>query len=382
MMILSNAVLVDKDFRLQHLDLRITGKTISAIGEGLEGEDRLDLTGCYILPGFIDTHIHGANGVRISDASPDLNQITRFEATQGVTSIAITTASSAFDDLLRQIKTVANDADKCEGTKIAGIHAEGPFLNKKFKGAMNGENIILPNVQKLDQMIDASEGYLKLITIAPEMENAAQLIRHAAERGLTVSIGHSYASYQEAETAIQNGASQATHTFNAMRPYNHREPGILGSVLSNEKVVCEMICDYVHLHPATVQLIYRMKGADRINMVSDSGHAAGANIKSFMVDGIMRYVKDGVIRLEDGTIAGSAKTLLDGVKNLVNSGIPITAVAKMASYNPARTLKLDDKTGSIEVGKYADIVVLDQKLDVVCTFVNGECVYMRSDTPC
>ncbi|MEE0409373.1 MAG: amidohydrolase family protein, partial [Clostridia bacterium] len=202
-------------------------------------------------------------------------------------------------------------------------------------------------------------------------------IRYAKSKGLVVSMGHTDSDYETATAAIDAGATQLTHTFNAMRPINHREPGILGAVFENDDVKCEVICDYIHLHPAIIKMIYKIKGADKINMISDSGTAAGLDISEFEVNGVKRYIKDGVVRLADGTIAGSARTLLDGVKNLVSSGIPLEDVSKMASLNPAKTLGLDDEIGSISVGKFADLVVLDKDLNVCKTFINGKCEYER-----
>lgn len=374
-MILKNGLVMDENFKLKRLDIEIEGEIIKNIGKNLKGNEEIDLSGKYILPGFVDTHIHGAYGQRISDSNPDLEKITLYEATQGVTSIAITTASSDFSDILRQIKTAKDAAERCKGTKIAAIHAEGPFLCKKYKGAMNPDYIIMPDEEKFDEMLEISGGLLKLMTIAPENEGSEKLIKYAISKGVTISMGHTNATYNEAKAAIEAGATNATHTFNAMRPYNHREPGILGASLTDDNVVCEMICDYVHLHPATCKLIYKIKGADKINMISDSGHAAGLSLSEFVVDGLTRYVKDGVVRLADGTIAGSAKTVADGVKNLVTSGIPIEDVSKMASFNPAKTLKIDNMTGSIKKGKLADLAVLDDEYNVCYTFVNGQCVY-------
>lgn len=377
-MILKNGLVMDENFKLVRADVRIHGEEIAEIGEigeDLDGCQVIDMRGKYILPGFIDTHIHGAFGSRISDKHPDLEAITRFEATQGVTALALTTATSEFSELLKQLKVAKEAAGSCRGAKIAGIHAEGPFISRKYKGAMNPEYILEPDTSKLDQMIAAAGGLLKLLTVAPENEGCLALIRHAKEKEITVSMGHTNASYEEAQSAIAAGASQLTHTFNAMRGWNHREPGVLGAAFTNDQVICEMICDYVHLHPAAVETIYRVKGADRINIISDSGHAAGLNVAEFEVDGIVRYVKDGVVRLADGTIAGSAKTVADGVKNLLRSKIPIEDVSRMASLNPATSLKMADRTGSIARGKLADLVVLDEEWNVEHTFVNGTCVY-------
>ncbi len=338
-MILSNGYVVCDDFKLRKTDVKIENGKITEIGENLSGDEKIDFTGKYILPGFIDTHIHGAYGTRISDSNCELDKITKFEATEGVTSIAITTTASNVEKLVEQIKFV-KDNQKTEGAKIAGIHMEGPFLNSKCKGAMNADYIIAPDTKVLDKFLDAGGDLIKIMTVAPEIEGAEEFIKYAVKKGVVISSGHTYATYDEVQNAIEWGVTQATHAFNAMRPYNHREPGVLGAVLTNDNIKCEMICDHVHLHPATLQLIYKLKGADNINIVSDSGHAAGLDIKEFTVDGITRYVVDGVIRLKDGTIAGSAKTMADGVKNLILSGIPIEEVSKMASKNPAETLSI------------------------------------------
>lgn len=374
-MILANATLLDGSFMPRRWDLEIRDGQILSMGPNLTGDDRLDLSGAWILPGFIDTHIHGAYGTRVTDPDPDLSQITRFEATQGVTGIALTTGSSAFDDLLRQFAFIAQAAPRCEGAQIWGIHAEGPYLNTEKKGAMNPKNLIRPDPEGLDRLIAAAGGLLKLITIAPEIPGGPELIRYAAQKGLTVSLGHTNATCEQATAGILSGATQATHTFNAMRSLHHREPGILGAILTDDRITCEMICDHVHLHPTILQMIFRLKGPEKINIISDSGHAAGLNISEFTVDGITRYVKDGVARLADGTIAGSTRTVLDGVRNLLQSGIPMGQVSRMASLNPARTLKIDRITGSIEPGKQADLVVLDENYNVMYTFVNGKPVY-------
>ena len=376
-MILKNALVMDENFGLKELDIRKENEKIAEIGTGLAGDETLDFSGKYILPGFVDTHIHGANGIRIEDAVGDHNKMTVFEASQGVTSIAIAADTAEFSDILDQIERATVLSQKCRGAKIVAIHAEGPFLSQSKKGAMDSRYILKSDNEKLDKMIEAGKGMLKLITIAPDNEGSIEFIRYAKSKGLVVSMGHTDSDYETATAAIDAGATQLTHTFNAMRPINHREPGILGAVFENDDVKCEVICDYIHLHPAIIKMIYKIKGADKINMISDSGTAAGLDISEFEVNGVKRYIKDGVVRLADGTIAGSARTLLDGVKNLVSSGIPLEDVSKMASLNPAKTLGLDDEIGSIAVGKFADLVVLDKDLNVCKTFINGKCEYER-----
>ncbi|MBE6650077.1 MAG: N-acetylglucosamine-6-phosphate deacetylase [Ruminococcaceae bacterium] len=370
-MILKNAKTLDKDFNPCVSDIRIEGERITEIGNNLTGGDAIDMTGKYVLPGFIDTHIHGAFGVRVSDGDADLEKITSFEATRGVTSLALTTAASEFDGLLGQLTRIRDASGRAKGAKIAAIHAEGPFISHKYKGAMTEKYILTPKRDTLDKMLEASGGMLKILTIAPEVEGSLDVIKYAVSNGVAVSMGHTDADYDTAMRAIEAGATRMTHTFNAARPINHREPGVLAAALTCDSVTCEMICDLVHLHFATIKMIYALKGADRINMISDSGHAAGLDVSEFEVDGVIRYVKDGVVRLANGTIAGSAMTLHDGVRNLIKGGIPIGDVAKMASLIPARELGIEKDTGSIEAGKLADLAVLDGDFNVVKTFVNG-----------
>ena len=378
-MILKNALVVDDSFTLRRCDLQIDGGKIVGIAESISGDDAIDLSGCYVLPGFIDSHMHGAMGHKISDADPGLREITEYEATQGVTSIAISTVCSDAAHLLEQISTAAEAAAETHGAKIAAIHAEGPFINTARKGAMDARHIHAPDRDLLDRMIDCGKGLLRLITLAPEADGCMELIPYAVSRGLTVSMGHTDATYDQAQAAIAAGASQSTHTFNAMRSLSHREPGILGAVLTNPAVRCEMICDHTHLHPAILRMIWQLKGANGVNIVSDSEHGAGITASEIVVDGEVRYIRDGVMRLQDGTIAGSASSMLFGIQNLLADGIPLTDVARMASINPAKTLKIDHLTGSIAVGKTADLVVLDQEYNVLYTYVDGVCVYQKGD---
>lgn len=385
-MILKNGFVMNEDFNLIQCDLQIEDGKIARICTNISSlevssdpsEDILDMTGKYILPGFIDSHMHGARGHKISDPNPDLLEITRYEATQGVTSIALSTVCTEYSLLLRQIDRAVEASKKTRFTKIPAIHAEGPFINKKKKGAMDENSILIPNILQLDEMIEHSQGLLKIITLAPEMPGSINTIRHAVNRGLTVSMGHTDATYDEAKAAIDAGASQSTHTFNAMRALSHREPGVLGAVLTDSRVYCEMICDHTHLHPGAIHLIYRAKGAERINIISDSEHGAGIDATEIVVDGEIRYIVDGVMKMQDGTIAGSASSMLFGIQNLIKDGIPLEDISRMASLNPAKTLKIDDQTGSISVGKAADLVVLTGDYEVDSTYVDGRLVYHHS----
>lgn len=376
-MILKNGLVMDENFSLRKCDVQIENGLITALSDNLTGDTAIDMTGRYILPGFIDSHMHGAMGCKISDRNPlpDFNRITRYEASQGVTSIAISTVCCEYEHLLAQIDLAVQAAKHTEGAKIAAIHAEGPFINPAKKGAMDEKSIFSPSCEQLEQFITHGQGLLRLITLAPEMDGALDTIALAVQKGLTVSMGHTDATYEEAKAAIDAGATQSTHTFNAMRALSHREPGVLGAALTDPRVTCEMICDRTHLHPAILKLIYQIKGADKINIISDSEHGAGLTQSEIVVDGEVRYIRDGVMRLKDGTIAGSASSMLYGIQNLLRDGFPLTDVSKMASLNPAKTLKIDHLTGSIQAGKAADLVILDNNYNVLATYVDGVCVY-------
>ena len=376
-MILKNGLVMDETFTLRQCDVQIENGMISAVGEHLAGTDVVDVSNHYVLPGFIDSHMHGAVGHKISDRNPDLKAVTQYESTQGVTSIALSTVCSDYEHLLHQIDIAVEAAKQPAGARIAAIHTEGPFISTAKKGAMDAKYILPPSCEQLDEMIAHGQGLIRLITLAPEVEGCLELIPYAVSRGLTVSMGHTDATYAQACAAIAAGARQTTHTFNAMRALNHREPGVLGTALTNDSVCCEMICDHTHLHPAVIQLIYRAKGADRINIISDSEYGAGIDATEINIDGEVRYIRNGVMVLEDGTIAGSASSMLYGIRNLIADGIPLTDISRMASINPARTLKIDQQTGSIAAGKAADIVILDQDYNVSFTYVDGVCVYKK-----
>ena len=373
-LILKNARVVCRDW-IRECDIKIDGSLISELGRNLpacEEDEIFDCKGATVMPGFIDTHLHGAYGCEMVSDDFDLEKFSRFEATEGVTGLAPTSSSHSIETLERCIRAVAKkEKEKKSGAKILGIHAEGPFLNPERKGGMLAEHIQVPSVEKLDRLIEASDGLLKLLTVAPELDGAIEVIKHAVKKGIKVSMGHTSASYDEAMAALDAGASQMTHTFNAARAFNHREPGVLGAALTDDRVKCEMICDFAHLHQATTKLIYKAKGADRINMISDTSSPAGLDESKLSYPGSNVRVVGKVILLEDGTISGSTQTLYDGVKNLASVGIPLVDIARMASYNPACTLGVEDKVGSIEVGKCADLVVLDSDMSIISVYIDG-----------
>ena len=263
-----------------------------------------------------------------------------------------------------------------KGSRLYGLHLEGPFLSEKYRGAHITENLKNPTVERLSDFLKAADGCVKVLTLAPELEGAIETIKYACEQGLAVEIGHSAATYEEATAAIDAGATISTHTFNAMVPLNHRNPGILGAVLTDDRLRCEVMADLGHVAAPIVKLIYRAKGVDGVNIVSDSTCFAGFPDGVYADSHRKITVKKGIAYLESGTITGSTYTVLDGVRNCVKEvGISLEDAVKMASLNPAKSLKIEGETGSIAVGKRADLFIMDEDFTVKETYCEGKRVY-------
>lgn len=371
-MIIKGANIVTGDFRLHKADLQFDGGIITAIGN-LGGSSEIDAAGMFLVPGFIDTHIHGAAGSEFAAESGDFDAARKYEAEHGVTTIVPTVRCLPRQGLVAAEKNILNQMrSSCKGSKLSGINLEAPFVNPIRRGGMVPENIARPDMQFAKDILDAADGNLKLITIAPEMPGALDIIRFFAENGVKVSMGHSNATYDEAQKGAESGATRVTHLFNAMAPYHHREPGLIGFSLLDKRISCEMICDLVHLSKPTVKLIYKSKGADRISLVSDTGVFAGMPDGDYYILGRHRIVKNGECHLEDGTIAGSCMPLYYGVRNLLEMGIPMPDVCKMASYTPAKAIGISERTGSLEPGKAADMVLLDREYNIHAVFIDGQ----------
>ncbi|MBQ8509970.1 MAG: N-acetylglucosamine-6-phosphate deacetylase [Clostridia bacterium] len=360
-------------------DVRVTDGRIAAIEahiQPIEGEQVLPLKGAYLMPGFIDTHTHGAMGEVYFKPEDDINKITAFEVTKGVTTVAAGLPTSSVERFEASAKKVLELMRQgTEGARIGGIHAEGPFLNPKRKGGMVQQYLRKPTLEDFQWMYDVCEGEMRLLTIAPELPGSLDVIKAAVNAGVAVSAGHTDATYEEMCAGIDAGVTRMTHTFNAARPINHRDPGVLAAALCDPRVTCEVICDFTHLHPAAVELIYKIKGSSRFTAISDSEFCAGLPDGNYEQDGRHYRVERGVGWLDDGTICGSAGNLLMGVRNLHTLGIPLWEIAEMTALNPAKALGIELETGSIAVGKAADLAVLSEGLDIRYTFVDGRCVY-------
>lgn len=372
-MLIKNGLVLDgKTNRFEKTDILLENDNIKALGTNFDSDEIFDAEGAYIIAGFVDTHIHGCVGVEFASADEDFGPARKWLASEGTTSIAATVRALPPEIAAKAEKNIVREAKKeVLGASVEGINLEGPFVSREKSGVMNPPDIECTS-DAVRYLAESAEGMLKIITIAPERENACDAIKTACEYGVNASIGHTNATYVQTMAAIDSGATRATHTFNAMRPLSHRETGVLGAVLTDSRVNCEMICDLVHLDEATIRIIYGLKGYENITLVSDTGFMSGLGDGEFIVDGRKRVVKDGVCRNAEGRIAGSCVSMLAGARNLLRMGIPLEEISVMASLNPARALDADKRIGSIESGKRADLIVCDGNLNIKAVFVKGK----------
>lgn len=338
-----------------------------------QGAEIIDAGGGYVSPGLIDVHCHGFMGWDASHGDLDeLRRMSRRAALFGVTSWLPTTMTLDWPVLERcfaAIRAAQIDSLSPEwnGAQVLGCHAEGPFINPKKKGAQAESCIQRPDAEKLCPWADV----IRLMTLAPEMDGALECIRAARKMGITLSMGHTDATYDQALAGIGAGVTHATHTFNAMPPLNHREPGVVGAALGDNRVFCELICDTFHVHPALFTMVAKVAG-ERLVLITDSIPVAGLPDGPHDQMGATVVVDGMKLRFPDGTIAGSALTLDAAVRNFAkHTGLPIWRAANLASLNPARSIGLDDRKGTLETGKDADIVIADGDFNVRQTYVRG-----------
>jgi N-acetylglucosamine-6-phosphate deacetylase len=329
------------------------------------------------IPGFIDVHIHGAGGhdaMEGTDAA--LRSITRKVSEHGTTSLVATTVTASTDDTLRAAEGIAayirrqqeSDEPRAE---ILGIHFEGPFISKERRGVHPPEWIQLPSAETLRRFLEAAAGNARILTIAPEVLGAAPCIDAALEAGLVVSMGHTDATYEQARAAMARGARNATHVYNAMRPFSHRDPGVVGAVLTSPDVNAELIADGVHVEDAAMKLLLLAKGPARVILVSDGLSATGMPDGQYTLGGFEVTVSGGVCRNADGILAGSTLTLDRALRNIVALGIGLADAVRMLTLNPASMLGIEFKKGSLRVGADADILLLDEGLQVTKIWAHG-----------
>ena len=339
----------------------------------------------YLIPGLIDCHMHGAAGYDVMDADINgLAEISKSLVKEGTTGFLATTMTMDDSSIENALKSVAEynlgeHKDFKLGSRILGVHLEGPFLSTKHPGAQNHTHIKQPDIDLFDSWQEISLNSIKLITIAPEEPNGISFIRHLKDNGVVVSIGHSNATYEEANEAIAAGACHCTHLFNAMSGFHHRAPGIPGAVLVSDEIMAELIVDGVHLHAGSVKLALKAKGLDKLILVTDAMRARCLGNGDFDLGG-QRVKVDGMeARLDSGVLAGSVLTQYQALKLFIEQiGTDLVDLAdavKLSSENPAKQLNVFHMYGSLEPGKIADMVVLDKNLDVKNTYIEGGCVF-------
>ena len=337
----------------------------------------LDVRGRLVVPGLIDLHTHGGGGVDFSSAEPgELRTARDFFAAHGVTGFLPTLAPDREETLLRGAMAIARARSDFGCPQIWGIHLEGPFLNPDFAGCLPKSGLTAPNYALFRRVQNASGGLVRRVTLAPELPGAPELIRRLSDEGVGVSIGHTGADAETVRKAIDAGAVCATHLFNAMPPPDHRRPGPAGAALA-EDIFCEMICDGRHLAPEIVRLIFKAKGAQRAVAVTDSIMAAGLSEGLYKTGFGNTVVKGADAKLlEDGTRAGSLLTMENALKNLMAfTGQPLEACLPCVTEAPARLLGVFSRRGSLDVGTYADLVVLSDDLQVLATLSEGILIY-------
>ena len=324
----------------------------------------LDASGCYVIPGLVDVHFHGCVGEDFSDATPDgLQKIADFELSQGVTYICPTGMTLPEDQLTAICKTTAaHRAKNPGGAEVVGAHLEGPFLCMAKKGAQNGDYLHAPDAEMLKRLQEAAEGSVRLVTLAPEEPGSVEFIKAAKDMGIHVSLGHTVANYDTAKAAFEAGADHATHLYNAMPPLAHRDPGVIGAAYEFPHVKPELICDGIHIHPAVVRLTFGLFGRERMIIISDSLRATGMPDGEYPFGGQMIEVHGNraTILGHPETLAGSVTSLMGCLRQAASFGIPLADAVRACTYNPARSIGIEDRAGTLDAGKEASIVLLDQ----------------------
>ena len=373
-MLLIHAKYLDEDFRLVQGDIEIEDGKILRVGKDLPRKEEdlaVDCAGSYtVVPGFVDVHIHGCAGADTCDATREaLEAMAAFLLAHGVTSFCPTTMTTSRETIQAALLAAKDMMDHPMegGARVVGVNIEGPFIAKERKGAQKEEDILPPDFPLFQRFYEESGGIVRLVDVAPEQPGGLEFVEKASQL-CTVSIAHTTADYDQAKAAFDKGVTHATHLFNAMSGLHHRKPGVVGAVFDDSRVRGELICDGFHIHPAVLRAAFRLLG-DRALIVSDSMRANGMpEGEAFDLGGQMVTVHQGKALLPDGTIAGSVTNLHQEIKNLVSFGVPFEQAVKAATLLPARAIGLDGEIGSIAPGKRADLVVLDENLDIAAVY--------------
>jgi N-acetylglucosamine-6-phosphate deacetylase len=340
----------------------------------------IDVSGKMITPGFVDLLVHGGAGFGFADYSEESYKIiSEYFLRNGSTTLLPSLHAKPKNDLLNDLDRLSKYILDNPHMNLRGIHMEGPFLNPVLKGAMNEEYLWKPSVKLFNEIFEASRGLIKIMTIAPELDGALEVIRAAAFSGVICSIGHSTASYEDIDKAISHGAAHVTHIFNAMKPFHHRLPSIITAALLRDELKIELIADTFHVHPAVMELLLKVKSSKNIVLITDSIRAGGMHEGEYHFSDQKVVLKDNIATLTDGTLAGSTLTLNKAIKNIVNTtSARITDAVRMATLNSSKVINTG--RGIIAAGKIADLVVMDEDFEVEMTIMQGKIVYKKELT--
>lgn len=374
-LIIRNITVVNASGRDEQMDVWMKDGKIAQIAHHIEaqGVEQLDGSGKFLLPGFIDMHIHGSAQMDTMDASDEgLHIMAKSLLKEGTTSFLATTMTQSFDNIERAITNVAQFQPKPDEAEVLGLHIEGPFVSKQRAGAQPLDYIVQPDVEIITKWQALSGQKIKQITLAPEEPNGMTAVQSLSESGIIVSIGHSDATFDQIQEAVQLGASQGTHLYNQMRPFHHRDPGVVGGVLLLDAIKAELIVDFIHMHEGAVEMAYRLKGADGIILITDAMRAKGMPYGEYDLGGQLVHVTESGAHLSNGSLAGSILTMDQAVRNMHQiTNCTLEELVKMSSYNAAQQLKLTNKGQLIE-GYDADAVIVDEHLLLHQTIKAGQ----------
>lgn len=359
-------------------DILLNNSRIEKISEKIINQDyeEINLNGKYLGPAFVDVHIHGANGSDTMDSTEKaLRNISLYLAKEGTANFLATTLTSSKEDLKKVLKVVGNLQDKdIEGANIFGVHMEGPYFSVEYKGAQNEKYMKSAEIKEIEEYLSIKEGLIKIFSISPHNVENINAIKYLVSKGIIASVAHSTATYEDVEKAVENGLSHATHTFNAMKGFTHREPGVVGAIFNFDEIMAEVIFDKFHVHPEAVRTLIKIKGVDKIVCITDSMSATGLKEGCYKLGEFDVNVKDGQARLaSNNALAGSVLTMDKAFRNLIDLGYSIVDAFKMCSTNAAKEFKLN--SGSIKENYDADLVIMDENYNVNMTFVKGKIKY-------